>query len=294
MIDAVAADSSEALRLVGLAPVMALTRGIAEIAVALVDGPVAVDHPALSGAAIRAAGLDPSACSRLGTPACLHGTFVAGILVAERGSSAPSICPACTLLVRPIFRETDSDGMVPSASLEDVSRAIVQCVNSGARIVNLSAATGRPTMRSAGKLREALDHAARRGVVVVAAAGNQGTLGGSEVTRHPAVIPVVACDLQGRPLAHTNLGRSPGARGLAAPGDGITSLVTVGAPGPRSGTSFAAAFVSGAVALLWSLFPEAAVGTIRHALLGGVRRTSVTPPVMDAWAAYELLARNSR
>ena len=293
MIDAVAADSSEALQLVRLAPVMALTRGIAEIEVALVDGPVAVDHPDLYGAAIRAVGLEPSACSRLGTAACLHGTFVAGILVAERRSSAPAICPGCTLLVRPIFQETDCDGTVPSASLEEVGRAILQCVNSGARIVNLSAATGRPTTRSARKLREALDHAARHGVVVIAAAGNQGTLGGSEVTRHPAVIPVVASDLHGRPLAQTNLGRSLGTRGLAAPGDGIVSLVAAGAPAPRSGTSFAAAFVSGAVALLWSLFPRAAGGTIRHALSGGVRRTAVTPPLMDAWAAYELLARNS-
>ena len=49
---------------------------------------------------------------------------------------------------------------------------------------------------------------------MVAAAGNQGTLGSSAITRHPWVIPVVACDLRGRPMNESNLGSSIGRRGL--------------------------------------------------------------------------------
>jgi hypothetical protein len=58
----------------------------------------------------------------------------------------------------------------------------------------------------------------------VAAAGNQGTLGSTAITRHLWVIPVVAYDLQGRPMDQSNLGSSIGRRGLGAPGDRITSL----------------------------------------------------------------------
>ena len=43
-------------------------------------------------------------------------------------------------------------------------------------------------------LKFALDHAARHGVIIVAAAGNQGTVGGTIITSHPWVIAVAACD----------------------------------------------------------------------------------------------------
>ena len=73
-------------------------------------------------------------------------------------------------------------------------------------------------------LEDSLNYAAQRAALVVAAAGNQGTVGGSAITRHPWVIPVAACDARGRPLGMTNLGSAIGRRGLMAPGDAITSL----------------------------------------------------------------------
>jgi subtilisin family serine protease len=294
LIAAPRASAAAALQLVRLGPLMALTSGSAEIGVGLVDGPVAVDHPDLAEASIRPVGADSSACSRSSSGACAHGTFVAGILAARRDSRAPAICPGCTLLVRPIFRETAADGALPTATPDDVGHAIIECVNAGARIVNLSAATGGPTTRVEQSLREALDHAARRGVLVVAAAGNQSALGSSEITRHPGVIPAVAYDLGGRPMDQSNFGGSTGRRGVGAPGDGIVSLAVEGTSAPLSGTSFAAAFVTGAVALLWSLFPAADATSLRRALTHGLRRTAVIPPLMDAQAAHQLLASGSR
>jgi subtilisin family serine protease len=288
-MDAPAASTAAALELVRLGQLMALSPGSPEVGVGLIDGPVAIDHPDLADARVHAVNRNGSACGRLGSDACVHGTFVAGILVARRGSSAPAICPGCTLIVRPIFRETGADGAPPTTSPDDVGRAIVDCVNAGARIVNLSAATGEPTTRSEKGLRRALDHAVLSGTLVVAAAGNQATLGSSEITRHPGVIPVVAYDLGGRPMPQSNVGRSLGRWGLGAPGDGIVSLATEGAPAPRAGTSFAAAFVTGAAALLWSLFPTADVGTLRRALAAGGGRASVVPPLMDAQAAHASL-----
>ena len=90
---------------------------------------------------------------------------------------------------------------------------------------------------------------------MVAAAGNQGTVGSSAITRHPWVIAVIGCDLEGRPTTESNLGSSIGRGGLAAPGQNITSLGTNGKPQTSGGTSVAAPFVTGAIALLWSEFP---------------------------------------
>jgi subtilisin family serine protease len=287
MVEAAVDPTAAALELVGLEPVMALSVGSPEIRIGLVDGPVAIDHPDLAGANIRPVEGAAAACTTSRSSACVHGTFVAGILAARRESPAPAICPGCTLLVRPIFREAGPDGI--SASPDDVAQAIGECVDGGARILNLSAATVEPTTRAERGLRMALDHAVRRGTLVVAAAGNQATLGSSEITRHPAVIPVVAYTLDGRPMQQSNFGRSLGRWGVGAPGEGIVSLAAEGLPAPRAGTSFAAAFVTGAMALLWSLFPAADPGLLRQALRPP-RRSSVIPPLLDARAAYAVLA----
>src|SRR5262249_60244108 len=134
-----------------------------------------------------------------------------------------------------------------------------------------------------------LNQSARRGVIIVAAAGNQGTLGSSVITRHPSVIPVAACDRNGRPLNVSNLGRSIGRRGLSAPGDEVTSLGAGGGLRTFGGTSAAAPFVTGTLALLWSAFPAAAPAAINHAIrrTQPPRRHTVVPPLLDAWAAYE-------
>jgi subtilisin family serine protease len=283
-----------ALDLVRLGPLMERSAGSPAIGIGLVDGPVGVDHPDLAEAHICGVGEDGSACARSASEACVHGTHVAGILVARRGSPAPAICPGCTLLVRPIFHETNANGTLPLAMPDDVGQAIVECVNAGARIVNLSAATGEPTVRTEAALRHALDHAVRRGALVIAAAGNQSALGSSDITRHPGVIPVVGYDLAGRPMDRSNYGRSTGKWGLGAPGDHIVSLATEGPVVSRAGTSFAAPFVSGALALLWSLFPAAEASRLRRALSGERRRASVIPPLMNAEAAREDLAGRVR
>jgi subtilisin family serine protease len=145
------------------------------------------------------------------------------------------------------------------------------------------------------ELQEALDYALQRGVIAVAASGNQGTLGSSAITRHPWVIPVVACDLKGKPINYSNLGSSIGRRGLSAPGDQITSLGTQDKTLTLSGTSFAVPFVTGAIALLWSEFPTATAAEIKLAITqsNGFRRTTVVPPLLDAWAAYQVMAKSS-
>jgi subtilisin family serine protease len=280
--------------LIKLPDLMRLTSGSADVSVGLIDGPVAINHFDLAGSNIRELrGEVGTGCAQAASTACLHGTFVAGILCARRSSAAPAICPACTLLVRPVFSETfPGDTELPSAGPEELAAAILECIRAGARIINLSLALMQSSARDRLALAEALDHAARLGVILVAAAGNQGAITSTVITAHPWVIPVAACDLQGRPLDETNLGASIGRRGLLAPGERVTSLGTGGEPLTLSGTSAATPFVTGAIALVWSLFP-AATGAelrlaVRHAHARG--RANVTPPLLNAFAAYQALA----
>jgi subtilisin family serine protease len=281
------------LDLVRLQDLMKLGQGNREITVALIDGPVALNHPDLAAANVRQiSGKLRGACTRADSLACLHGTFVAGVLSARRGSVAPAICPGCTLLLRPIFAETTSrNDQMPSANPEQLAEAVVESVDAGARVINLSSALIRPSPKGECQLKEALNHAAQRGAITVAAAGNQGNVGSSVITRHPWVIPVAACDLQGKPLRISNLGRSIG-RGLSAPGENITSLGTNGKPQTFGGTSAAAPFVTGTIALLWSRFTSVTPAQMRLAITqtGLARRGAIVPPVLDAWAVYQTLA----
>ena len=289
----------EPLDLVKLTALMERTSGSPEVKIGLIDGPVVTQHPDLAGEHLREiSGNNGATCTRANSTACLHGTFVAGILSAKRNSPAPAICPNCTLLIRPIFAETTSGSeQMPSATPKELAAAIIECINAGARVINLSLALAQPSTKGEQALEEALNQAIRRGVIVVAAAGNQGTLGSSAITRHPWVIPVVACDLEGRPTNESNLGSSIGRRGLSAPGDGITSLGAEGQSLTLGGTSVAVPFVTGAIALLWSEFPNATAAQIKLAITQAstLRRASVVPPLLDAAAAYQiLLTANAR
>jgi subtilisin family serine protease len=286
------------LDLVKLPQLMELTAGRPDIMVGLIDGPVAISHSGLAANNIREVpGETRGACAQAASAACLHGTFVAGILNAKRGAPAPAICPDCTLLVRPVFTEAaPGDLEQPGAEPGKLAAAILDCVKAGARVLNLSLALVQSSAQAKRALLEALDHAARRGVIVVAAAGNQGTVGGTVITSHPWVIPVAACGLSGKPLNESNLGHSIGRNGLRAPGEQITSLGAEGEPLTLGGTSAAAPFVTGAIALVWSLFPSPSAGQI-HAAFLHVRaraRTNVTPPLLNAWAAYQTLLATSR
>jgi subtilisin family serine protease len=270
---------------------MKRTTGRSTVLVGLIDGPVVLDHPDLAAEQIQEVPGAAGACARAGTAACRHGTFVAGVLSAKRGSRAPAICPGCTLLLRPIFAEASGNGQVPSATPDELARATLEAIEAGARVINISGALSQLAPNREPALEDALDHAARRGVITVVAAGNQGAVGGSALVRHPSVVPVVACDRRGAPMRQSNLGSSIGRRGLRAPGE-IVSLGTGGTSVSLAGTSAAAPLVTGAIALLWSEFPAATAAQVVAAVTStaGSRRRTVVPPLLDAWAAYGALA----
>jgi len=282
------------LELLRLTPLMERTSGIPEVKIGLIDGPVLIQHGDLTAEHIREIpGKNRALCAQASSTACMHGTFIAGILAGKRNSLAPAICPNCTLIVRPIFAETTSGREhMPSATPLELAAAIIECIDAGAQLINLSLALAHPSTKGEQALEECLNQAVRRGVIVIAAAGNQNTVGGSAITRHPWVIPVVSCNLSGRPMDESNLGSSIGRRGLMAPGDNITSLGSEGQFLTLRGTSVAVPFVTGTAALLWSEFPRATAAQIKLAITNTppVRRASVVPPLLDATAAYQILS----
>jgi len=269
---------------------MKKTSGRAETVVALIDGPVACTHPDLRESNIRAIAEHGTPCSHSTDEASAHGTFVAGILAGRRGSEAPAICPGCTLLVRPIFGDASSRTGMLSASVEELAAAIVESVEEGAQLINVSASL---VARSSGQrrdLEQALNLARRRNAIVIAAAGNRSMSGGTALISHPWVIPAVGYDPTGRPSQFSNFGKSIGRRGLGAPGEAVRSLAPPANTAISGGTSVAAPFITGTIALLLSEFQRASAADVLTALTNGTaRRRSVVPPLLDAWAAYEFL-----
>jgi subtilisin family serine protease len=284
------------LDLVKLTWLMERTEGSPEVKIGLIDGPVATEHPDLAGKRLRKIpGSNGNACFEANSVACLHGTFVAGILSGKRTSPTRGICPECTLLIRPIFAgKANGSARMPSAVPKELADALIECMEAGARVINMSLSLASPSIKEEYALEDALNRAIRQSVIVVAAAGNQGTLGSSAITRHPWVLPVVACDLRGRPTGDSNLGSSIGRRGLTAPGHAITSVSASGQALTLSGTSVAVPFVTGTIALLWSEFPTATAVQIKLAVSqASVQRASVVPPLLDATVAYQSLLREN-
>lgn len=281
----------EGINLINLKPLMDRTSGSSDIKIGLIDGPLSITHADLNQENIHEIpGTLSGTCSNTDSIACTHGTFISGILKAKRGSNAPAICPDCTLLIRPIFFEhTERNNPIPYTTPKELSIAIMDCINAGARLINLSLALANPTSKSEHELEEALNYAASRGVIIVAAAGNQGIVGSTAITRHPWVIPVIACNNNGNPMQLSNISNSIGRRGLKAPGENITSLGSNNNFITLSGTSVAAPFVTGIIALLWSEFPKLPSSVIKQAVSTVNNRRSITPPLINALVAFQYL-----
>jgi subtilisin family serine protease len=277
---------------------MNASSGSQNITIGLVDGPVDFDHPAFQESTIRAVKESQlAACKNAGSIACKHGTFVAGILCAKRGLPVPAICPGCTLLLRPIFMDetvgnNSKDITFPSSRPEELSEAIIEVVNSGAHIINLSLGLSTSSLIRYPILQEAYDYARKHGTIIVAATGNQGNIGSISLLDNEWIIPVAACNEYGQLDPISNFGPSIRYHGLMAPGMNITSTNSGGGCTKMSGTSFAAPFVTGSIALFWSIFPKTTpTELIRAIRLTASRQShrSIIPPLLNVEATYHLL-----
>lgn len=284
MWDDTAAANADPLTVVNLKRLVAAARPLRRVRIGLLDGPVE-DSALGSVRPTQLPGAGSADPSQTGGAAREHGTMVAALLAAGADSVRPGLYPDCHLVVRPIF--SDLLDATPESSPEDLAVALLDCLDAGVDVINLSAALIGTVTGHVHALREALDATMRAGVLVVAAAGNEGQrMSGTTITAHPWVLPVVAFSREGRPMPYSTLSPSVGRRGLGAPGERLPSIGADGVPADFSGTSAAAPLVTGAAALIMSVLPAVSAASLRHALLGQRRRTSVVPPMLDAWAAF--------
>lgn len=266
------------LQTVGISKLAEVTRGRAEVSIGLIDGVVDVSDSRLKDAHIQNVNSAEIACNGPSDEGCRHATLLAATLVGLQDGA----CPACTLLVHPIFTSTRVSSP-PVSDAMTLASALVDTVEAGASVINLSLAVNNVGRQAALALTDVLNFACSRGVIVVAASGNGGELATSPITAHPWVIPVVAYNGGKSLLSFSNIGRSVGMNGLGAPGivasaDGVPQI---------AGTSVAAVFVTAAAALLRSALPESSPGEVIHALRAASgNRGGVIPPLLDVWASY--------
>ncbi|HEU4428937.1 MAG TPA: S8 family serine peptidase [Myxococcota bacterium] len=194
-----------------------------------------------------------------------HGTLVAGIIGAVRGNGAGivGLAPRAALVSIPVCEATPRGDL---CRLYDVVNGLDLAWGERAQIVNLSL-VGPPN--------RVLERAVRRldtlGVAVVAAAGNRRGTTPAYPGAYPWVIGVAATDRGGR------LAPSGPVVDLTAPGVEIVSTSANGGFAFASGSSLAAAHVSGVLALLTSA-SEGDVASARRALFGAARRANAGAP----------------
>jgi subtilisin family serine protease len=198
-----------------------------------------------------------------------HGTHVAGIIGAQGGNGIGVTGVNWDTNLMPV-KFLDDQG---SGSTAIAANAIDYAVREGARVINAS--WGGPAFSQA--LYQAIKRAGEQGVLVVAAAGNDGVNTDSEPDYPagfdlPNVISVAASDRDDRLADFSNYGAA--SVDLAAPGEDIYSTVPSDTDSSGyetfSGTSMAAPFVTGAAALYLSHTPQASVAQVRGAILQSV------------------------
>lgn len=233
--------------LTGLEELRTKTLGDPRVCVAVVDGLVDTSHPCFQGASLEVLSTlvqDQGTAGRMAA----HGTHVASLLFGQPGSEAAGIAPGCRGLIVPVF--SDQRSYLPQI---DLARAITQAVEAGAHLINVS---GGQKIEAGGAddfLEKAVRLCQERGVLIVAAAGNNGCDCIHAPAALPAVLAVGAMDDEGRPLPSSNWGAAYQENGILAPGASILGAKPGGGTYTASGTSFATPIVTGVAALLLSM-----------------------------------------
>jgi hypothetical protein len=224
------------------------------VLVGVIDTGIDRLHPELAGAI---AGTYDAIGAR--EPADAHGTAIAGAIIAH--GRLIGAAPAARILAIRAFTTAGPDA---EATTMTVVRSIEYAIAQGARVINMSFAGARDPV-----IGRSLAQARRKGIVLVAAAGNAGA---DSPPLYPAadpnVIAVSATDADDHLLDVANRGRQ-----IALSAPGVDVLLP--APGGRyqiaTGTSFAAAHVAGIAALMLAKSPQLGPEQVRAILTSTAR-----------------------
>ncbi|MGO4713933.1 S8 family serine peptidase [Bradyrhizobium sp. 2TAF24] len=219
------------------------------ITVAVIDSGIDVSHPELAGVI---GGTFDALGSKEGPHT--HGTGIAGVIAAH--ARLMGTAPSASLLAIRAFGV--AGGGAESTSFV-LLRSIDYAVSHGARIINMSFAGPEDPL-----IGKSLAAAAAKGVILVAASGNAGP---KSPPLYPAadrnVIAVSATDAADRLFPASNRG---GHIAIAAPGVDILTAAPDAKYQVTSGTSFAAAYISGLVALMIERNPALTADEVRGIL----------------------------
>jgi Subtilase family len=235
------------------------------VTVAQIDTGVDLQHPDLQGQIAQARNFVDTGPF----VAEAHGTEVAGIIIAREnnGLGITGIAPQARLLaLRACWQQADGD----ACSSFTLAQALQFALQTKAKVWNLS--LGGPPDRL---LQALLDAALAQGVMVVAAVDAKDPRGGFPAS-HPGVLAVAASEAS----------TSPG-HAVSAQGRGIPTTTANGGWDLVSGSSYAAAQVTGLVALLRELSPRLPAAELRDALMPSAQLglSPRRPPSIDACAA---------
>jgi subtilisin family serine protease len=233
------------------------------VTVAVLDTGVDASHPALAGKVLPGwdyVGDDPDvsdvADAGHGVSAVGHGTFVSGVV--SLAAPGASILP---------LRVLDSDG---DGDIFTLAEAIRDAVSDGADVINLSLGTA--VKQSSNLVSDAIKAARRRGVLVVAATGNDGSNAPHYPAMQPEVLSVSALDPTDTALAGFSVWGDW--VDVAAPGVGVVGPLPGGGFAVWAGTSVAAPFVAGEAALVRSAAPQLNVDKLKAAICASARHLS--------------------
>jgi subtilisin family serine protease len=222
-------------------------RDAARVKLGLIDGGVAVMHPAFGGSTLVASGCDGARIDSA------HGTAVASLLMGRDGSFHGA-APGMDLYSADVYCGTPLGGLVDA-----VVESLAWLMRQGVQVINISL-VGPPNRVLEGVVRNVL----ARGVAIVAAVGNDGP---AAKPLYPAsyagVIGVTAVDARDKLLLEA--GRGPQVY-FAAPGADIVAATPGGGYAAVRGTSFAAPLVAGLLASHLAAHPGESVATGLQAL----------------------------
>jgi cyanobactin maturation PatA/PatG family protease len=267
---------SIARMLTGMDALWAETTGDPNVRIAILDGPVDTRHPCFKNARIEEINIleGLAASSRTATD---HATSIASIIFGQHGGLVPGIAPGCTGLIIPIFSAEEE-----KCTQLNLAMAITQAVEKGADVINISAGQLVPTGQAESYLKQAIDLCAKRNVLVVASAGNEGCDCLHVPASLPSVLAVGALSVDGLPLPFSNWGAAYQSQGILAPGEEILGAVPEGGTRQCSGTSIASAVVAGVAGLLISLQRKRTGQSAPHAVRALMLESASRPSAPDS------------
>ncbi|MFI8085074.1 type VII secretion-associated serine protease mycosin [Kitasatospora sp. NPDC086009] len=254
------------------------------IVVAVVDSGVKDDHQDLTGQVLPGADFSGGTTDgRVDTNG--HGTGMASLIAGVgHGSQAgiEGLAPKSKIL--PI--KVRSDGESPELQQSDIALAIRFAADHGAKVINMSVGFARLDSQA----RSAVDYAASKDVVLVAATGNSGDKGTpvEYPAAFPGVVAVAAVDEQGKVWEKSTFGPETT---LAAPGVEVyhATAKSVSAYGVGQGTSDATAYVSATAALIRSKYPGLSAGQVINRMIKSATAPGDGSAVPNAHYGYGIV-----